>query len=163
MLDKYEQKETFQSYGSSSPLELAATEQALLSLKDLLEEIANCVSDAADSRPIQLVVYFDEAHVLAEKKSPPNQYYKTLYDIFCSCLNNFVGQPVFFIFLSTSFCLANPVAVQPYGRSHGIAMPQAPITETPFDCAGGDPIERHTLGLADISTVEFMARFGRPL
>ncbi|KAL6308486.1 hypothetical protein BKA93DRAFT_822235 [Sparassis latifolia] len=43
------------------------------------------------------------------------------------------------------------------------SLRQAPITETPFDCSPAFPLRPATLTLKDITSLHFLAQFGRPL
>ncbi|THH19412.1 hypothetical protein EW146_g1745 [Bondarzewia mesenterica] len=125
------------------------------------------VPNTESSQPIKLMLYFDEAHVLAQSKAPKNEDDKTLYDVLLSCLNDLRSLPMFSIFLSTNSHVAYFAPIQHLARSararSNNAHLQAPITETPFDCHPSFPIRPNQFTLADVTTVEFMARFGRPL
>jgi len=137
----------------------------------------NGLSDAIDNRivgaqqfpanEIKVVIYFDESHTLSDVLAPTNPMNKTLYDVLCSALDHLKSRPLFTIFLSTNSHLATLAPSAALARSaralvHSGAL-QAPITETPFDCAPDLCILPGTLSLEDISDLEFMARFGRPL
>lgn len=92
---------------------------------------------------------------------------KTLYDVLCSALDHLKSRPLFIIFLSTNSHLATLAPVATLARSaralqHPDAL-HAPITETPFDRAPDLYVSPGTLSLEDISDLEFLARFGRPL
>ncbi|KAF8233182.1 hypothetical protein L208DRAFT_901969, partial [Tricholoma matsutake] len=59
---------------------------------------------------------------------------------------------------------ASPQALARSARIRGgKAVTHAPITETPFDCCGELMVKPGELTLKDISTIPFMAQFGRPL
>jgi len=45
----------------------------------------------------------------------------------------------------------------------GKAVTHAAITETPFDCCDDLMVKPGKLSMKDISTIPFMAQFGRPL
>ncbi|KAF8576190.1 hypothetical protein K439DRAFT_1664731 [Ramaria rubella] len=97
--------------------------------------------------PVKLVIYFDEAHVLAADTKPltTNPDDKYLYDILCSCFNYFLGRSIFFIFLSTNtsidvFAPSSSLARSARMRDN-IDTLQAPITEVPFDCAPESPVQ----------------------
>lgn len=115
---------------------------------------------------VEIMLYVDEAHSLVDqqlKKTPG----MTLYDAFCSCPNAFLDWPIFTIFLSTVSHLGRFAPPGPSARfSRIVKQPdsiQAPITETPFDCAPNFLVKPSTLRLEDICTIEFMSNFGRPL
>jgi hypothetical protein len=78
-----------------------------------------------------------------------------------------LADPIFVIFLSTRFNISNLATPGPLARSgrarENIDVLQAPVTETPFDCYPNLLIKPGELGLEDVSQVEFMARFGRPM
>jgi hypothetical protein len=116
---------------------------------------------------VKLILYFDEAHVLSAKTVPHDPDGKDMYDVLCSCFNLFLSLPVFVIFLST---VSNIYKLAPSGslaksaraRANTDAL-QAPVTETPFDCSPKFPIKPGKFGLEEVSRVEFMAQFGRPM
>ena len=142
--------------------EFAAAEAARAELKQLIRKLDSLVG----SQRIKVVIYFDEAHPLTKKK-PKTGDEKTLYDFLCLCLNQFLTLPVFCIFLSTNSSLAQFASPRALARSArirgGKAETHAPITETPFDCCDTLMIKPGKLKMRDISTNEFMAKFGRPL
>ena len=143
-------------------VEFAAAEAARAELAQLVSKLNGLVG----SQQIQLIIYFDEAHPLT-KVVPKNDDQKTLYDFLCSCLNQFVTFPMFCIFLSTNSSLAQFASPQAFAKSArirgGKAITHAPITETPFDCCGDLIVKPGQLNIKDISTIPFMAQFGRPL
>ena len=118
------------------------------------------------SEPVKLMFYFDEASTLTQAHGPPNTT-KNCYDILCSSFNTFRHQPLFVIFLSTSFQLealapSGPMAPSARARANTGGL-QAPITEVVFDCGKGLPIEPRQYKLQEVCDVTFMAKFGRPL
>jgi hypothetical protein len=71
----------------------------------LLECIDNCcesMKDLQSSNHVKLVLYFDEAHTLAERRVPEDPDGKDTFDVLCSCFNFFLPSPIFVIYLSTS-------------------------------------------------------------
>ncbi|KAF5373422.1 hypothetical protein D9615_009451 [Tricholomella constricta] len=148
--------------GYEDPVIETAAESARLALQQLLSKLR--VPD--ESKSIKLIIYFDEAHPLT-KVVIQNDDGKTLYDFLCSYLNEFLSLPVVFIFLSTNSSLAYFAAPKALARSArirgGAATTHAPITETPFDCCGDLVVKPGELLIKDISTIPFMAKFGRPL
>ena len=113
---------------------------------------------------VEVVIYFDEAHTLTEVLEYERQ--ESLYDIFYWVTAFCHTEPVFFIFLSTEPSLAKFPASEDEANSARIARKSIdlniPITETPFDCYPGT-VGKGQLLLKDITSVMFLARFGRPL
>ena len=149
-------------YDVKTVIEFAAAESARVALGQLISKLDGWVV----SQRIKLVIYFDEAHPLT-KVTPKNDDEKTLYDFLCSCLNQFLAFPMFSIFLSTNSSLAQFAAPRALAKSArirgGKAVIHPPITETPFDCSGDLMVKPGQLNIKDISTIPFMAQFGRPL
>lgn len=119
---------------------------------------------------VQLVVYFDEAHVLttATCAATADDEQRSLYTVLLSVLSDYVSEPLFVLFLSTIspiVQLALPGALLPSACAKATNAHQAPITETPFDCSpflgANVGSGRHTL--EEVSSIHFMAQFGRPL
>lgn len=114
------------------------------------------------------MIYFDEAHTLTNYPTDPKDLNgKDLYDCLLSCLVHFIDQSLFTIFLSTNSSLSNlapPSRDAKSARARDASKNlQAPITETPFDCYPGFLVQPDTLSWRDVSTIQFMAKFGRPL
>jgi hypothetical protein len=118
------------------------------------------------------MVSFDEAHVLSGYKIPNDPEGNSTYDVLCSCFNFFLTLPILVIYLSTTsirsqwqLAPVGPLARSARARSNvtNVENLQAPITETPFDCSPVFPIKPGKLGLEDVSKVEFLAQFGRPM
>jgi hypothetical protein len=136
-------------------------------LKDLVQKIEHATA-RRNTQPneVKIVIYVDEAHTLADTQAPPNADDKRLYDVFCSALSYFVPYPLFVLYLSTNSHLGYLSPAQQWarsGRARTVDSMQAPITETPFDCAPNLLIKPSTLKLDDINNVEFLAQFGRPM
>ena len=151
------------------PLWHAAVKMVKKELIQLLKRIDDCCEsmDGYENDDVKLMLYFDEAHVLTQRNVPNDPYEKNMYDVLCSCLNSFLFFPVFAIFLSTTsntkeLAPARSVATSARAHESSNAL-QGPITETPFDCSSRFPIALGTLKLRDVSKVEFMAQFGRPM
>ena len=149
-------------YDIHTVIEFAAAESA----REALGRLISVLDHFHGLQTVKLVIYFDEAHPLT-KVTPSNDDEKTLYDFLCSCLNRFLTYPMFTIFLSTNSSLvefASPRALARSARIRGgLAVTHAPITETPFDCDDKLVVRPGELKMKDISTISFMARFGRPL
>jgi hypothetical protein len=113
------------------------------------------------------MLYFDEAHVLAEKKVIKDPDGKNMYDVMCSCFNFFLSSPIFVIYLSTNSNISDLAPTGPLARSgrarENADSLQAPVTETPFDCFPKFVVKSDDLRLEHVCEVEFMARFGRPM
>ena len=143
-------------------IEFAAAESAREALRRLIEEL----SRYPGSQAIKLIIYFDNIHLLTDLMLR-NDDEKTFYDLLCSCLNRFLAFQLFTIFLSTNPSLLKFYDPQAFAGSARIRggpfITHAPITETPFDCEPELLIEPKTLSIKEISTISFMARFGRPL
>ncbi|KAH7918081.1 hypothetical protein BV22DRAFT_1134873 [Leucogyrophana mollusca] len=147
----------------------AAVQEAKSQLEGLLKRIDDNDVAPADgkSNNVKLMFYFDEAHILATRPALDNADGKDMHDVLCSCLNFFTSFPIFAIFLSTN---SNINQLTPQGSlAKSARMRQysdtlhAPVTETPFDCFPAMEIIPGEYKLPDLSKVEFMARFGRPL
>jgi hypothetical protein len=126
-------------------------------LKALLSTIDMHMEPSDNSRDhVKVVLYFDEAHVLADTHA-----------VLCSCFNAFLDNPVFVIFLSTNFDVEKLVPsgeLAKSARAHNNAdILQAPITETPFDCARELYIFPKQYKLDQTYSIEFMSMFGRPV
>ncbi|EJD35822.1 hypothetical protein AURDEDRAFT_175096 [Auricularia subglabra TFB-10046 SS5] len=92
---------------------------------------------------------------------------KSAYDIILSVLDDMRTQ-VAGLFLSTSTKIgqfAPPAALAPSARQVDSKRLQAPITELPFDCFLDRPLKVGSpeLALDNLSSVSFMAKFGRAL
>jgi hypothetical protein len=146
-----------------------ASQEAKKQLLRLLNRIDECCKSLEGFRDgeVKLMLYFDEAHVLAEKKVIKDPDGKNMYDVMCSCFNFFLSSPVFVIYLSTNSNISDlaptgPLAKSARARQNADAL-QAPVTETPFDCFPEFVVKSDALRLEDVCQVEFMARFGRPM
>jgi hypothetical protein len=153
------------SLSDSDVKKVALEKLAQSRVKDLFTELRTKYSQQPEY-PIEMVVYFDEAHALSRSK-PNNETEKTLYDVLCSVLNAFLDYPLFAIFLSTYSDLAELATPRSIARSarirDGGATFHAPITEVPFDCYPGLPIQPEAILFAETTTIEYLAQFGRPL
>lgn len=149
-------------YNLNMVIKFPAAESARVALGQLIRKLEGCEG----SQRIKLIIYFDGAHTLTEVV-PTNDKENTLHDFLCSCLNEFLASPIFCIFLSTGSRLAQFAAPRAFATSArirgGKAVTHAPITETPFDCCGDLMVKPGKLTTKDISTIPFMAQFGRPL
>lgn len=155
---------------------------AFRSLLDSLRKIY-VKSDVNKERPIEVVLYVDEAHVLNESPHRKISGKNSLYEIFCRSIAHLSSEPFFVIFISTTPAIAPLQPAEAFARSGrilvGQPMLQMPITETPFDCFFqsrpkdlldsdnyhplNGRIKPGKLTTKDVSKVAFMSRFGRPL
>ncbi|EMD36058.1 hypothetical protein CERSUDRAFT_96284 [Gelatoporia subvermispora B] len=154
--------------GATSRKELQV--QVRAALCNLLVGIDSLVTPSAwkeAEERVKIVCSFDEADVLALQKVPKNDKEGNMFEALCSSLNVFRGLPIFFIFLSTNSNIA--LLAPPKHRSTSNAVRRhfdslvAPFTETAFDCSPNFPLSHTGYTLKRISTVQFMAQFGRPL
>jgi hypothetical protein len=157
----YPQPEVNLDTPGSAVSKMARNELALL-----LKCIDDCCESITENNDVKLMIYFDEAHVLA-RKVPKDPEEKDTYDVLCSCFNLFLPLPIFVIYLSTSSYISQlapsgSLAGSARARDNADAL-QAPVTEIPFDCSPDFPIIPDKLGLNDVCKVEFMAKFGRPM
>ena len=138
-------------------------DKAILELQRLRTKLASKVFDLEDK--VDILIYFDEAHTLTEclvSRSGP----KTLYNVLLSVLNEYRGEPLFIVFLSTNPHLANfapPPTQANSSRAIQAGVPHAPITETPFDCNDKITVKQFAHTREETGQVHFIARFGRPL
>jgi hypothetical protein len=120
-------------YDMKTVIEFAAAESARVALRQLICTLEGWVG----SQRIKLIIYFDEAHSLT--KAVPENDEKTLHDFLCSCLNQLLAFPVFYIFLSTNASLTKYAPPRPLAPSarirRGTAKTHAPITEHPLTAA----------------------------
>ena len=118
------------------------------------------------SNHVKLMLYFDEAHVLAGRKVTGDPEVKDTYDALCSCFNSFLSFPIFVIYLLTNSNMSQPAPSRPLASSawaYNYVEWQAPVAKIPFDCSPVFPIIPGKLGLDDVCGVEFMAQFGCPM
>ncbi|KAB5592223.1 hypothetical protein CTheo_4320 [Ceratobasidium theobromae] len=148
------------------------SQPAFVSAEDLIELIRSKSKSAVTDRqrPVQLVIYFDEAHSLTSN-TITNSDGKglTCYQILCSVIDSFVPLDLFTMFLSTSSKLRSfsPPQEQWWSaRGHRAKTDgvQVPFNELPFDQWEQQYLleeNKHTL--KDVCSPGFMVRFGRPL
>ncbi|KAG9023609.1 hypothetical protein FRB95_012722 [Tulasnella sp. JGI-2019a] len=115
---------------------------------------------------VEIIVYFDEAHVLHSENSDGSPDDATL-NALCSSFTAFVQRPIFFIFISSRPSLfrstpSSGLMVHSAQARYAEDL-QTPISETPFDYSPLFPVTLWELSLQTVSTVEFMAQSGRPM
>lgn len=135
--------------------------EACRGLHDTLRANAGDVEGVVD-----IFIYFDEAHVLTERHPLDSPRSQTIYNVLRSVFNDFLDDPVFVVFISTRPHLgacAPPCVLENSARALASGPLQAPITETPFDCAPNILVQTDTYTWEQVADVRFMARFGRPL
>ncbi|KAI0261562.1 hypothetical protein BC834DRAFT_895858 [Gloeopeniophorella convolvens] len=129
--------------------------------------------------PVKVIIYFDEAHELATtvpdpvpilldaNQRPLDDTERLLVDVLCSTLDVFMMNPMMILLLSTTSSFDKLAPSRVMARSarmiQGKTIDHAPITELPFDCHPSFPLDDDAYTLADISKLEFLSRFGRPL
>ena len=115
----------------------------------------------AESCP-RIILSFDESHVLAEKKYSE----QPLFFYLRRTLRALQGYPIFSLFLSMMSKISNfaPAVINdPSNRIvDGTLDIIPPFTELGFDQLANRLVE-NKYSIEDVSTLEFMARFGRPL
>jgi hypothetical protein len=79
---------------------MARTELALL-LK-CIDDCCESMKDLQSSNCVKLMLYVDEAHILAGRRVPEDPEGKDTFDVLCSCFNFFLPLPIFVIYISTS-------------------------------------------------------------
>lgn len=131
-----------------------------------MEAFSDTLSSVVDNLTgiVNVLLYFDEAHPLTSTKCVGSS--STLYNILLSVLSDYVSYPLFVLFLSTTSHIADfapPREAAKSMRATESGAHQAPITETPFDCAPNITVEQDTYTRDDVAEVRFMSRFGRPL
>ncbi|KIL60714.1 hypothetical protein M378DRAFT_26410 [Amanita muscaria Koide BX008] len=128
--------------------------------------LLNVITPVLEEKAVQAVIYFDEAHELANHNVGSRKDRNRL-DVLYACLDAFSRLPIMFIFTSTTsslYRLAPPRAGANSGRRvAGDSVDQAPITELPFDCHPSLPLDPNVHSFQAICELEFLARFGRPL
>ena len=137
-------------------------------LGKLLQKIKSLTKkdDLARQR-VRLVIYVDEAHELGSITSNDVTRLHVLSRCF-DRLNEFEDKSLYFvgIYLSTNSKMGMLAPAAAWFASARARSPQAnlqaPITEVPFDCHP-DKVKPNSLTCADVETLEFIARFGRPL
>lgn len=115
---------------------------------------------------VDIFIYFDAAHTLTECHPFDRPSSHTYYNVLCSVLTDFFTEPVFVVFLSTTSRIGASASPRcPEEAAHALAsdVPQALITETPFDCAPNILVRQDTHTRQEVADPRFMARFGRPL
>jgi hypothetical protein len=150
-----------------------SVDAVLAEARKQLVQLLNCIDNCCKSLEgfqkgqVKLMLYFDEAHVLAERKVIKDRDGKNMYDVMCSCFNFFLSSPIFVIYLSTNSNISDLAPTRPLARSararENANALQAPVTETPFDCYPEFVVKSGDLKLEDVCEVEFMAQFGRPM
>ena len=110
----------------------------------------------------QIVLAFDESHALAEMKYDE----LPLFFYLRRTLRALQGYPVFSLFLSTMSKISNftpPILTDPSNRiADGTLSIIPPFTELGFDQLA-NRLAEDKYSIEDVSTLEFMVRFGRPL
>jgi hypothetical protein len=136
--------------------------------KDLVAYLQEHCSDWPDEGICPILISMDEVHVLCSPHDEKNASNHTLYSRLKSVLSGVVSEAFCVICLSTATSvstLAPSKAVAPSLRERGenIVLP-SPFTELPFDAyINADPLVPGTATLSSVGSIEFTAKFGRPL
>jgi hypothetical protein len=126
------------------------------------------------SQSLQVVFYFDEAHVLVTKDktfSPNDDTFKLPLDHLKSALNAIVDLPFFAIFLSTQSNIEHMAPTSYLARSarYRARVPHlhSPITEVPFDVWNaqdeGTAIKPSCMVASQTEDIVYLSHYGRPL
>lgn len=140
-----------------------------MTLIEYIKSSAKMVVQPDNTRPVRLIVYFDESHEMTTDEQTLPGDGCNAYQILCSSLNELLKLDIFFVFLSTnpnlpcyspSQCTYRLQRV----RNSTLAYVQTPYTGLPFDVWKNPQLVtegRHKID--DVCEVECMVRFGRPL
>ena len=115
---------------------------------------------------IHVLIYFDEAHVLANplaRSEASLSEDKTALDVLFTVFDDFRPLGLFGVFMSTQSHLGHfkcKAAQAPFSSSaRRLVLPpyaHAPITETPFDCFGDRRVISARLHVTDFCDIAFM-------
>jgi hypothetical protein len=125
-------------------------------------------SDWPASTTCPILISIDEIHVLFEQRAEDLRTPHTLYSRFTSVLSKAISSPFCTISLSTATTIAKRAASKavPHSMREGANANDLPVpfTELPFDVhIIADPLHPGIYGLESVGTLEFAAKFGRPL
>jgi hypothetical protein len=93
--------------------------------KNQLARLLKCIDDCCESLEgfqnghVKLMLYFDAAHVLTEKRVPDGQ---NMYDVMRSCFNVFLSSPIFVIYLSTDSSICDLTYPGSLGISYRVLL-----------------------------------------
>ncbi|KIL63618.1 hypothetical protein M378DRAFT_24971 [Amanita muscaria Koide BX008] len=135
---------------------------------DLLKCLDPILKDAnLETLPPLVVLAFDEAHVLSVEKHQFDTAYFSEFSELRRALRALNELPIFSVFLSTSGQIQNITPPAEGDASSRVQKSKlvllAPFTELGFDQMVKEEISDGALTIEDVTTIEFMARFGRPL
>jgi hypothetical protein len=129
--------------------------------------------ERGSKKSVKCMVYFDEAHKLAEPPSEPTRpgRLRSVYHNLGKVLADLISEPVFFVFLSTNSHLqrfAPSAANHPSNRTVTGSSLLPPFTELPFDVFSGEVFDQMNeedmpISLANVCMVDRMVAFGRTL
>lgn len=132
--------------------------------KDVMELMHKRAPETATSITAPIILYIDEIHVLFSEGGDFNPY-----DELCSVLYDIksLGFPVVFL---TTVAHLNLMTISPITglgpndwRGRPTPILPAPFTELGFDICAEGVVKEDQLTPSDVSTVTFLAQFGRPL
>lgn len=150
--------------GVAHPLDAVGSllDKTYSEMDNLRQTIASKVDDLGGI--VDIVIYFDEAHELIKAVDYSGN---SLYDVLLLVINCYRDYPIFTLFLSTVPLVVAftppPLRWSNSARASKSGEPQAPFTETPFDCAENILVVDYAHDREEIAQLHFMARFGRPL
>ncbi len=136
------------------------------SFKGLKKTLMQRCSDWPSFCP--LLISIDEVHVLYTSRGTDSGSKYTLYSLLKSVLNEGVKYDFATISLSTvshvsSLAPSKAIAPSVRERNNELTLP-APFTELPFDVyIAADPLIPNQATLTSVGSLEFTAKFGRPL
>lgn len=136
-------------------------DSAIIHMREFGQTLASKVEDLTNT--VNVLLYFDEAHQLTQSRCVEST--KNLYKVLLSVLSDYTDIPLFVVFLSTTSHIgdfAPPRGIEDSDRATESGAHQAPITETPFDCAPNILVKQGVHDRKAVADVRFMARFGRP-
>ncbi|KAM6501280.1 hypothetical protein JOM56_004294, partial [Amanita muscaria] len=141
---------------------------AVTTALDLLKCLDPILKDAnLETLPPLVVLAFDEAHVLSVEKHQFDTAYFSEFSELRRALRALNELPIFSVFLSTSGQIQNITPPAEGDASSRVQKSKlvllAPFTELGFDQMVKEEISDGALTIEDVTTIEFMARFGRPL
>ncbi|RDB30774.1 hypothetical protein Hypma_005734 [Hypsizygus marmoreus] len=143
-----------------------AEKKCISALERLLRNIERQSGDGnvkvSHSRPVRLLLYFDEAHYLLSPTTAARLGFEqlTAFDVLCDTFGTFSQHDVFVAYLSTS-----PTIISPPGRSDSWSpvILQAPYVELPFDVYPQTVVVENMMSIEEVAQVSHLVKFGRPL
>jgi hypothetical protein len=134
---------------------------------DLIEFLSPGLKDEArKTLPPLVILAFDEAHVLSAEKHECDTGYFSKFSELRRALRALNALPMFSVFLSTTGAIQN-ITPRPEFDTSGRVQKSEFLLLPPFTELGFDqmvrPIDDGALTIEEVSSIGFMACFGRPL